>query len=420
MARDRKRENWCDPKGRMTSPSAPDPTGWSTRSSYSWLFYAGLAITLVAAVIVFLSFGHTLFERIAHVINGPAPATDSAEHLSSGTPFGAEVGSARPPHMAGQGQDLSLSELGLLKPEHGNAEKPAQAAGDKHSPPDRAVSSHAEAGAESAPPTDGRDQPQASPAQQSTTPQPSVSRHQPAETTDSAQKRTSRLESTTTTTTEAPPEGQAANQTSEPSAAQSITSADAMSEPDASSTPHRETPVSETPAESLQEPVAKYEFAAPDSARIARLEPQITRPVTPSLSSPSPQSTDLPGSSKAQQTTNTRREITILLAEGDSSYVIGELELARIAYRSAFEKGNAEAARRLGETFDPVQLERDGWSQKYASPSEAILWYEDAERLGDAYATERLDDLLLWLSRSAASGNVEAQRVLDIWRERQS
>jgi TPR repeat protein len=89
------------------------------------------------------------------------------------------------------------------------------------------------------------------------------------------------------------------------------------------------------------------------------------------------------------------------------------VDAARDIYEAAFERGSGEAARRLAETFDP---RNSAPSSRQVSAAEAILWYRDAARKGDRRAHTELTDLEVWLETSAASGNEEARRVLDVWR----
>ena len=108
------------------------------------------------------------------------------------------------------------------------------------------------------------------------------------------------------------------------------------------------------------------------------------------------------------------REIEALLAEGDAWLEEGDLAAARSAFEQAYDRGSATAAARMAQTFDPRNVPA---TRKTASPAEAILWYQDAARKGDRHAKTELDDLATWLENSAASGNQEARRVLELWRE---
>ena len=76
-----------------------------------------------------------------------------------------------------------------------------------------------------------------------------------------------------------------------------------------------------------------------------------------------------------------------LLNAGDEQMANGDVQAARVAYQEAFEKGSAEAARRLAQTFDPRNVAAHSSD---ASPAEAILWYKDAARRGDRRVTRRV------------------------------
>jgi hypothetical protein len=99
--------------------------------------------------------------------------------------------------------------------------------------------------------------------------------------------------------------------------------------------------------------------------------------------------------------------------EGDEHLLAGDVEGARAIYQDAFDQGSAEAARRLAQTFDPRNVAA---TSRDASAAEAILWYKDAARRGDRRARGELEGLETWLEDAAASGNAEAQRVLQVWR----
>jgi type II secretory pathway predicted ATPase ExeA len=103
-----------------------------------------------------------------------------------------------------------------------------------------------------------------------------------------------------------------------------------------------------------------------------------------------------------------------LLARGDEYLGSGDLDMARTFYQMAFERGSAEAAIRMGWTFDPQYFQRIGLRGE-ASPREAILWYQEALRRGSTQASSRLSDLATWLQSAAASGDLEAQRILRMW-----
>ena len=123
---------------------------------------------------------------------------------------------------------------------------------------------------------------------------------------------------------------------------------------------------------------------------------------------------DQAGRGGAKAVAPRNREIETLLAEGDARLEEGDVAAARFAYEQAYDRGSATAAARMAQTFDPRNVAA---TRKTATPAEAILWYQDAARKGDRRARAELDDLASWLENSAASGNQEARRVLELWRE---
>lgn len=109
-----------------------------------------------------------------------------------------------------------------------------------------------------------------------------------------------------------------------------------------------------------------------------------------------------------------RAQVQPLLTRGDEYLGSGDLDMARTFYQMAYDRGSAEAAIRMGWTFDPQYFQRIGLRGE-ASPREAILWYQEALRRGSRQASGRLSDLATWLQNAASSGDVEAQRILKLW-----
>ena len=158
------------------------------------------------------------------------------------------------------------------------------------------------------------------------------------------------------------------------------------------------------PAAPAEKPVTEPKLAAPKpAAPAAKLSTPETKPSAAAAKAAAPRPRELRS-----------REIETLLAEGDARLEEGDLAAARYAYEQAYDKGSTTAAARMAQTFDPRNLAA---SRKSASPAEAILWYQDAARKGDRRAKAELDGLASWLENSAASGNQEARRVLELWRE---
>jgi hypothetical protein len=81
------------------------------------------------------------------------------------------------------------------------------------------------------------------------------------------------------------------------------------------------------------------------------------------------------------------------LAQGNANFADGEVAVARFYYERAVDAGAAEAAVRIGETFDPIFLTEGRLRSVSADPEAARYWYLRARALGAAEATERLEYL---------------------------
>ena len=178
--------------------------------------------------------------------------------------------------------------------------------------------------------------------------------------------------------------------------------------------------VEESPLPATAGAAAGAADAAPTSASAAlsSLRPPETKPTPPQppasatmASRPAPRSEEPP---PARPDAGRAQQHEPLLARGDEYLGSGDLDMARTFYQMAFERGSAEAAIRMGWTFDPQYFQRIGLRGE-ASPREAILWYQEALRRGSTQASSRLSDLATWLQSAAASGDLEAQRILRMW-----
>jgi hypothetical protein len=170
-------------------------------------------------------------------------------------------------------------------------------------------------------------------------------------------------------------------------------------------------PVKAEPRPEIPAPATKEGLPAKASEPATTAEVQ-AKPTPPTTRPQPPQAK--PPASPAKAGTPRSREIESLLAEGDARLDEGDFAAARSAYEQAYDRGSAAAAARMAQTFDPRNVAA---TRKTASPAEAILWYQDAARKGDRHARTELNDLASWLENSAASGNQEARRVLELWRE---
>ena len=86
-------------------------------------------------------------------------------------------------------------------------------------------------------------------------------------------------------------------------------------------------------------------------------------------------------------------EIAGLLARGDWLFATGDVASARLLYERAADAGEARAAVRLGETFDPVYLDASHRRGLHGDPDMAVLWYRHARDLGATEVASRLKKL---------------------------
>ena len=86
-------------------------------------------------------------------------------------------------------------------------------------------------------------------------------------------------------------------------------------------------------------------------------------------------------------------EITALIDRGSDLLKSGDLASARLVLRRAAEAGSAEAALKLGSTFDPTFIQQLGVIGVAPDVARARQWYERAVELGSDAAAQRLADL---------------------------
>jgi len=82
-----------------------------------------------------------------------------------------------------------------------------------------------------------------------------------------------------------------------------------------------------------------------------------------------------------------------LVARGDVLVSSRDIASARLYYERAAGLGDGRGALRMGETFDPVFLERAGIRGTRGDAQEALSWYRRARDLGDAEADRLLKNL---------------------------
>ena len=77
----------------------------------------------------------------------------------------------------------------------------------------------------------------------------------------------------------------------------------------------------------------------------------------------------------------TRDEVKTLVARGDLLLGSGDVTSARLFYERAADAPDAQAALRLGESYDPHFLEKTHL-RGHGDVAAAIFWYERARELG--------------------------------------
>lgn len=82
-----------------------------------------------------------------------------------------------------------------------------------------------------------------------------------------------------------------------------------------------------------------------------------------------------------------------MFRRGETFLAQSNVAAARQFYRRAADMGLAQAALRLGATFDPAEIPLLRATGLAADPNEARSWYERARQLGAPEATSRLSRL---------------------------
>jgi hypothetical protein len=82
-----------------------------------------------------------------------------------------------------------------------------------------------------------------------------------------------------------------------------------------------------------------------------------------------------------------------LVARGDAQFAMGDVGAARLLYERAAGAGNADAALRMGQTFDPAFLAQTRLRGIHGDPLTAASWYMRADKLGAPEASGLLQGL---------------------------
>ena len=86
-------------------------------------------------------------------------------------------------------------------------------------------------------------------------------------------------------------------------------------------------------------------------------------------------------------------EVAALLTRGDGLLANGDIASARLCYERAAEGGNAQAALRLGESYDPAFLAQTQLNGVRGDKKAAARWYQRAIELGANEADTLLKSL---------------------------
>jgi len=120
--------------------------------------------------------------------------------------------------------------------------------------------------------------------------------------------------------------------------------------------------------------------------KVATIPAAKTPEATSTFASPAPQNQPtVPAFSGA--------EIAGLLARGEWLFATGDVASARLLYERAANAGEARAAMRLGQTFDPVYLDHSHLRGLRGDPGTAVFWYRRARDLGATGVASRLERL---------------------------
>jgi hypothetical protein len=134
--------------------------------------------------------------------------------------------------------------------------------------------------------------------------------------------------------------------------------------------------------------------AAPPAVPSATVPPQAAAPAVLTPTEPArapvvalgPGAPPAPGVPPPTAVRPAAAELAALVARGDEFFVTGDVASARLFYERAADAGDAQAALRMGESFDPGFLDQARVRGAKGDPAKAISWYRRARELGSAEA----------------------------------
>ena len=104
---------------------------------------------------------------------------------------------------------------------------------------------------------------------------------------------------------------------------------------------------------------------------------------------------------------------TLMFAHAQAYLERSATGAAMLLFRRAADQGNGDAARSLGQIYDPRDLSKDRKRQyKKKKPYQSYRWYKKALNIGNANAQQDLDNLKEWAVQAAANGDRGARKIL--------
>jgi hypothetical protein len=141
-------------------------------------------------------------------------------------------------------------------------------------------------------------------------------------------------------------------------------------------------------SQSFAAPRPTAEVVAPEDAREPIQTTVLPVPSPTGVAAPSPPpapAAKLTGSAAGPPLAQLRlsaAEIAALLGRADRLFALGDISSARLFYERAADAGNARAALRLGNTFDPAFLDFAHLRIR-GDTGKALYWYTQARKLGE-------------------------------------
>ena len=143
----------------------------------------------------------------------------------------------------------------------------------------------------------------------------------------------------------------------------------------------------------LQEPRSQF-----DLSEFTAVAPAPSVPVAPGLEPSSAPNRTLPEFVTRQLD---RDELASMFQRADDFIKSGDLSSARLLLKRGAEAGDARATLTLAGTFDPNVLKTLGFQESVADVAMARFWYDRAQKLDEAEAPRRIQELATASDRSS-------------------